>query len=68
MTSIHLVSQCFEVVINFLSVNETKNHNTLIVVDWYLRLKGDKMVWQSFIWNHFIPHSSQVSIYDMKVY
>ena len=39
-------------------------HNTLIVVDRYLRLMGDTR--RSLVWNRFIPHSSQVSIYRIK--
>ena len=44
-------------------------HNTLIVVDRYLRLMGDKrfQTRRSLVWNRFIPHSSQVSIYHIKV-
>ena len=66
-------------------MNEIKKiHNTLIVVDRYLRLMGDywiqySLVWQidvcdewginrfqtrlRRVWNRFIPHESQVSIY-----
>ena len=44
-------------------------HNTLIVVDRYLRLMGIKwfQTRRSLVWNRFIPHSSQVSIYLIKV-
>ena len=41
-------------------------HNTLIAVDRYLRLMRDKTI--PVVWNRFIPHSSQVSIYHIKVY
>ena len=41
-----------------------KNPLHLDVVDRYMRLMGDKTIpdW-SRVWNHFIPHESQVSIY-----
>ena len=44
-------------------------HNTLIVVDRYLRRMGIKrfQTRQSLVWNRFIPHASQVSIYHIKV-
>ena len=44
-------------------------HNTLIVVDRYLRLIGDKMIPDSAEprLESFYPHSSQVSIYHNKV-
>ena len=42
-------------------------HNTLFVVDRYLRLMGDKTIPDSAE-PRFIPHSSQVSIYHIKVY
>ena len=44
-------------------------HNTLIVVDRYLRLMGIKrfQTRRSLVWNRFIPHSSHVSINHTKV-
>ena len=44
-------------------------HNTLIVIDRYLRLTGIKwfQTRRSLVWNRCIPHSSQVSIYHIKV-
>ena len=44
-------------------------HNTLIAVDRYLWLMGIKrfQTRRSLVWNRFIPHSSQVSIYHIKV-
>ena len=44
-------------------------HNTLTVVDRYLRLMGIKrfQTRRSLVWNRFIPHSSQVSIYHIKL-
>ena len=43
--------------------------NTLIVADGYLQLVGDKMVPDSMDprLESFFPHSSQVSIYHIKV-
>ena len=40
----------------------TRIHNTLIVVDRYLRIKR-LQTRRTLVWNRFIPHSSQVSIY-----
>ena len=44
-------------------------HNTLIVVDRYLRIMGIKrfQTRRSLVWNRFIPYSSQVSIYHIEV-
>ena len=45
-------------------------YNTLIVVDPYLQLMGGKMIpdmAEPYL-KSFYPHSSQVSIYHIKVY
>ena len=92
----HRCSCVFTLKYTFICVywwTRQKIHNTLILVDWYLRLIGDKTIpdsaeprlesfyppfvagidlphqfqtrW-SFVWNRFIPHSLQVSIYHIN--
>ena len=62
-----LMFLCFNLKNTFICVNwwtRQRIHNTLIVVDRYLRIMGDQTI---PVWNRFIPHSSQVSIYHIKV-
>ena len=62
---------CFSYLYFCLLVNETKNHNTLIVVDRYLRLMGDKTIPHSveprlkFVAGIDLPHQGVVDCYDI---
>ena len=65
-----LISRCFRLKYAINQWTRQRIHNTLIVVGRYLRLKGDKTTPNSagLVRNRFIPHSSQVSIYHIKVW